>query len=63
MVLFLLMIGQLVLVTYMWLYKDKYLALMGDVVEKAWEHRNHKADYMDAIQISVSKFITIYITL
>lgn len=48
------MIGQLALVIYMWLEKDKYLVLMGDVVEKAWERRTRRADYMDAIQISVS---------
>lgn len=47
------MIGQLVLVTYMWLQKDKYLIIMGDVVEKAWQKRTTSADYMDAIQISV----------
>lgn len=50
------MIGQLVLVTYMWLNKDKYLIIMGDVVEKAWQNRTRKGDYMDAIQISVSAF-------
>lgn len=48
------MIGQLVLVTYMWLQKEKYLVIMGDVVEKAWQKRTTSADYMDAIQISVS---------
>lgn len=47
------MIGQLALVVYMWLQKDKYLVIMGDVVEKAWERRTRRADYMDAIQISV----------
>lgn len=52
--LFVLMIGQLALVVYMWLQKDKYLVIMGDVVEKAWERRTRRADYMDAIQISVS---------
>lgn len=49
------MVGQLVLVIYMWVQKDKYLDLMSDVVEKAWERRTRRADYMDAIQISVSK--------
>lgn len=48
------MICQLALVTCMWLYKDRYLAIVGDIVEKAWEKRTHQADYMDAIQISVS---------
>ncbi|XP_061402422.1 23 kDa integral membrane protein-like isoform X2 [Musca vetustissima] len=51
--LFVLMIGQLVLVTYMWLQKDKYLVIMGDVVEKAWQNRTRKSDYMDALQISM----------
>lgn len=51
--LFVLMIGQLILVTYMWLQKDKYLVIMGDVVEKAWQKRTTSADYMDAIQISM----------
>jgi len=51
--LFVLMIGQLALVAYMWLQKDKYLQLMGDVVERAWNNRTRKADYMDAIQISM----------
>lgn len=48
------MIGQLALVIYMWVQKDKYLQIMGDVVEKAWDRRTRRADYMDAIQISVS---------
>jgi len=48
------MIGQLALVIYMWVQKDKYLEIMGDVVEKAWNHRTSRSDYMDAIQISVS---------
>ncbi|CAD7015439.1 23 kDa integral membrane protein [Ceratitis capitata] len=51
--LFVLMIGQLALVIYMWVQKDKYLVMMGDVVEKAWARRTRKADYMDAIQISM----------
>ncbi|XP_014102876.2 23 kDa integral membrane protein [Bactrocera oleae] len=51
--LFVLMIGQLALVIYMWVQKDRYLVMMGDVVEKAWARRTHKADYMDAIQISM----------
>jgi len=51
--LFVLMIGQLALVAYMWLQKDRYLMMMGDVVEKAWARRTRKADYMDAIQISM----------
>lgn len=50
------MVGQLVLVVYMWVQKDKYLDLMSEVVEKAWERRTRRADYMDAIQISVSKY-------
>jgi len=48
------MIGQLALVIYMWVQKDKYLQIMGDVVEKAWDHRTRRSDYMDALQISVS---------
>ncbi|KAH8267078.1 hypothetical protein KR018_001716 [Drosophila ironensis] len=52
--LFVLMIGQLALVIYMWVQKDKYLVIMGNVVERAWERRTRRADYMDAIQISVS---------
>ncbi|KAH8370685.1 hypothetical protein KR093_004679 [Drosophila rubida] len=52
--LFILMIVQLVLVIFMWLHKDKYLVFMGEVVEKAWDRRTRRADYMDAIQISVS---------
>ncbi|XP_017474774.1 PREDICTED: 23 kDa integral membrane protein [Rhagoletis zephyria] len=51
--LFVLMIGQLALVIYMWVQKDRYLVMMGDVVEKAWARRTRKADYMDAIQISM----------
>ncbi|XP_050322871.1 23 kDa integral membrane protein [Bactrocera neohumeralis] len=51
--LFVLMIGQLALVIYMWVQKDRYLVMMGDVVEKAWARRTHKSDYMDAIQISM----------
>ncbi|XP_011181480.1 23 kDa integral membrane protein [Zeugodacus cucurbitae] len=51
--LFVLMIGQLALVIYMWVEKDRYLTMMGDVVEKAWARRTRKSDYMDAIQISM----------
>ncbi|XP_068147118.1 23 kDa integral membrane protein [Drosophila tropicalis] len=51
--LFVLMIGQLVLVVYIWVQKDRYLQIMGDVVEKAWDRRTRRADYMDAIQISM----------
>ncbi|XP_030374897.1 23 kDa integral membrane protein [Scaptodrosophila lebanonensis] len=51
--LFVLMVGQLALVAYMWIQKDKYLMIMDDVVEKAWDRRTRKADYMDAIQISM----------
>ena len=51
--LFILMIGQLALVAYIWLQKAEYLKLMGDVVEKAWQRRTQKADYMDAFQISM----------
>lgn len=52
--LFVLMIGQLALVAYMWLQKDKYLVMMDDVVEKAWQRKTEKADFMDGLQISVS---------
>ncbi|XP_067632593.1 23 kDa integral membrane protein-like [Eurosta solidaginis] len=51
--LFVLCVGQLALVIYMWVQKDRYLVIMGDVVEKAWARRTRKADYMDAIQISM----------
>ncbi|XP_016978736.1 23 kDa integral membrane protein [Drosophila rhopaloa] len=51
--LFVLMIGQLALVIYMWVQKDKFLVHMGDAVEKAWENRTRRSDYMDAIQISM----------
>lgn len=51
--LFVLMIGQLALVIYMWVQKDRYLVMMGDVVEKAWARKTRKSDYMDAIQISM----------
>lgn len=51
--LFILMVAQLALVVYMWVNKEKYLRVMDDVVEKAWNRRTRKADYMDAIQISM----------
>ncbi|XP_034478383.1 23 kDa integral membrane protein [Drosophila innubila] len=51
--LFVLMIGQLAFVIYIWLQKDRYLVMMGDVVEKAWERRTRRSDYMDAIQKSM----------
>lgn len=51
--LFVLMVAQLALVAYIWLQKDEYLIYMGDVVEKAWQRRTQKADYMDAFQISM----------
>lgn len=41
----------------MWVQKDKYLVIMGDVVEKAWQNRTRKSDYMDALQISVNFII------
>lgn len=53
------MIGQLALVIYMWVQKDRYLVMMGDVVEKAWARKTRKSDYMDAIQISVSILLII----
>ncbi|XP_037717872.1 23 kDa integral membrane protein [Drosophila subpulchrella] len=51
--LFVLMIGQLALVIYIWVQKDQLLKIMGDVVEKAWAHRTRRSDYMDALQISM----------
>lgn len=51
--LFVLMIAQLALVGYIWIEKDKYLMHMGEVVERAWQRRTQKADYMDAIQASM----------
>jgi len=51
------MIGQLAFVIYIWMRKDNLKLIMGDLVEKAWERRTRRADYMDAIQISVSCLI------
>ncbi|XP_055920657.1 23 kDa integral membrane protein-like [Eupeodes corollae] len=49
--LFVLMVAQLALVVYVWIYKEDYVNNMGQVVDKAWSRRTQKADYMDALQI------------
>lgn len=52
--LFILMIAQLTLVVYMFIAKDDYLKHMEHVVDRAWDRRTQRADYMDALQIGVS---------
>uniref|UniRef100_T1GVF5 Uncharacterized protein n=1 Tax=Megaselia scalaris TaxID=36166 RepID=T1GVF5_MEGSC len=49
--LFILMIAQLTLVVYMFIAKEDYLKHMEHVVDRAWDRRTQKADYMDGLQI------------
>lgn len=48
------MIAQLTLVVYMFIAKEDYLKHMEHVVDRAWDRRTQKADYMDGLQIGVS---------
>lgn len=58
--LFILMIAQLSLVVYMFIAKEDYLKHMEHVVDKAWDRRTQKADYMDGLQIGVSSLLIYY---
>ncbi|XP_055858693.1 23 kDa integral membrane protein-like [Episyrphus balteatus] len=46
-----LLIAQLVGVVYFWVDKQNFVNSMGKIVDKAWEERTSRADFMDALQV------------
>lgn len=49
-----LVILQIALIVYTWLYMNKILDSIATVVDKAWDIHDNQPGYMDALQMGVS---------